>query len=44
MIPTIKLKEEIKETNGRIWHPVEVARVNKQVMRLALMKVDNKLI
>ncbi|HLD86216.1 MAG TPA: cupin domain-containing protein [Patescibacteria group bacterium] len=38
MISKIKLGEKIKEINGRTWYPVEVARVNNQVVRLALMK------
>lgn len=38
MITKIKLEEKVKEINGRTWFPVEVARVNNQVVRLALMK------
>ena|SRR3989338_7853144 len=38
MISIIKLKEKIKEINGKIWCPVEIARVNNQVVRLAFMK------
>jgi len=38
MIPKIDLKEKIKEINGSPWHPVEVARVNDQVIRIALYK------
>jgi len=36
MLPKISLKDKIKEINGRPWYPVEVARVNDQVIRIAL--------
>ena len=38
MIPKINLKDKIQEINGRPWFPVEVARVNDQVVRMALVK------
>ena len=38
MIPKVNLKNKIKEIDGRPWHPVEVAIVNDQVIRLALYK------
>ena len=38
MIPTIKIKQKIKEIAGRPWYPVEVARVNDQVVRIALCR------
>lgn len=34
----IDLESKIKEINGRAWFPVEVAKVNDQVVRLALME------
>jgi len=34
----VNLKEKIKEIAGRPWYPVEVARVNDQVIRMALCK------
>ena len=38
MVPKINLKDKIKEINGRPWYPVEVARVNDHVIRVALYK------
>lgn len=38
MIPIIKLKDKIEEIAGRPWHPIEVARINDQVVRMALVK------
>ena len=38
MIPKVNLKDKIKEIGGRPWFPVDVARVNNQVVRLALYK------
>ena len=38
MVPKINLKDKIKEINGRPWFPVEIARVNDQVVRMALVK------
>ena len=35
MIPTVNLEEAICEIDG-LWSPVEVARVNDQVLRMAL--------
>jgi len=40
IIPTINLKEKIKEINGRPYHPIDVAKVNNQVVRIALYKGD----
>lgn len=34
----INLEDKIKELNGKAWFPIEVAHVNDQVVRLALMK------
>jgi len=38
MIPKIKLEDKISEIAGKSWYPIEVARVNDQVVRLALCK------
>jgi len=38
MVPIIKLKDKIKEINGRPWYPIDVARYNDQVVRIALYK------
>ncbi|HLD05190.1 MAG TPA: cupin domain-containing protein [Candidatus Nanoarchaeia archaeon] len=38
MISKIQLNEKIKEINGRAWLPIEVAKVNDQVVRMALFK------
>jgi mannose-6-phosphate isomerase-like protein (cupin superfamily) len=38
MIPITKLKDKIKEIGNRLWYPVEVSRVNGQVVRMALVK------
>ncbi|MBI4363381.1 MAG: cupin domain-containing protein [Candidatus Doudnabacteria bacterium] len=35
---TIDIQDKIKEINSRPWFPVEVARVNDQIVRLALME------
>lgn len=32
------MQEKIEKIGNRAWHPVEVARVNDQVVRLALFK------
>jgi quercetin dioxygenase-like cupin family protein len=37
MIPTINLADKIKEID-KPWSPIEVARVNDQVVRMALLK------
>jgi mannose-6-phosphate isomerase-like protein (cupin superfamily) len=37
-IPTINIEEKIQEVAGRPWYPIEVARVNDQVVRMALCK------
>jgi len=38
MIPIIILEEKITEIADRPWSPIEVARVNDQVVRLALCR------
>ena len=38
MISVISLKEKIKEIGGKSWSPVDVARVNDQVVRLSLLE------
>lgn len=38
MIPIIKLEDKIKEIGGKSWSPVEVARINDQVVRMALLE------
>ena len=38
MISKIVLKQKIKSIAGKPWHPVDVAKVNNQVVRLALFK------
>ena len=38
MISSQKINDKIKELGGRAWEPLEVAQVNDQVIRLALMK------
>ena len=38
MISVISLKDKIKEIGGKAWSPVDVARVNDQVVRLSLLE------
>lgn len=38
MIPIINIREKILEIANRPWHPVEVAKVNDQVVRVALCR------
>ena len=38
MIPIINLEDKIKEIGGKPWAPVEVARINNQVIRMALLE------
>jgi len=38
MIPIINLEDKIKEIGGKPWSPVEVARINDQVVRMALLE------
>jgi mannose-6-phosphate isomerase-like protein (cupin superfamily) len=38
MIPKIILEDKIKEIAGRPWHPIEVIKVNDQVVRMALCR------
>ncbi|MFW9856730.1 MAG: cupin domain-containing protein [Candidatus Thorarchaeota archaeon] len=38
MIPITSLDNIIKEIDGRPWHPIDVAIVNDQVVRMALVK------
>ncbi len=40
MIPKINLKDKINEINGRAYYPIDVAKVNDQVVRMALCKGD----
>jgi mannose-6-phosphate isomerase-like protein (cupin superfamily) len=37
MISVYSLKKKIKEIGGKSWSPVDVARVNDQVVRLSLL-------
>ncbi len=38
MISVISLKDKIKEIGGKPWSPIDVARVNDQVVRLSLLE------
>jgi mannose-6-phosphate isomerase-like protein (cupin superfamily) len=38
MIPTINIEDKIREINGRPFTPIDVARVNDQVVRMALVR------
>lgn len=38
MIPIINLEDKIKEIGGKSWAPVEIARINDQVIRMALLE------
>ena len=38
MISAINLRDKIKEIGGKPWSPVDVARVNDQVVRLSLVE------
>lgn len=38
MIPIINLADKIKEIGGKPWSPIEVARINDQVVRMALLE------
>ena len=38
MIPKIIIEQKIREIAGRAWHPVEIAKVNDQAVRIALFK------
>ena len=38
MMPKTKIESKIQEIAGRPWRPVEVAKVNEQVIRIALFK------
>lgn len=38
MIPIIDLEDKIKEIGGKSWSPIEVARINDQVVRMALLE------
>ena len=40
MITKIQLDEKIKEIAGRAWLPIDVIKVNDQVVRIALFKGD----
>lgn len=38
MIPLTNINDKIKKIAGKPWYPIEVARVNDQVIRVALFK------
>lgn len=38
MIAKAKLEEKIREISGRAWMPVEVARLNDQIIRLVVQR------
>ena len=38
MIPQINLEKKMTEIAGKPWHPIEVASVNDQVVRMAFCK------
>jgi mannose-6-phosphate isomerase-like protein (cupin superfamily) len=38
MISKVSLEEKMREIAGKPWHPIEVARVNDQVVRMALCR------
>jgi mannose-6-phosphate isomerase-like protein (cupin superfamily) len=38
MISAISLEDKVKEINGKAFHPVDVARVNDQIIRMALFR------
>lgn len=38
MIPKIALQDKIDEIAGRSWYPIDVVRVNDQIVRMALCK------
>jgi mannose-6-phosphate isomerase-like protein (cupin superfamily) len=38
MIPTINFEKKIKEIGGKPWSPVDVVKVNDQILRMALFK------
>ena len=38
MIPIISLEDKIQEIAGRPWYPIDVAKVNDQVIRMALCR------
>ena len=40
MIPIIYLENKIKEIDGRPYYPIDVAKVNDQVVRMALVRGD----
>jgi len=40
MIPVINIKDKIKEIDGRPYYPIDVAKVNGQVVRMALVRGD----
>ncbi|MFQ5886280.1 MAG: hypothetical protein ACE5II_03490, partial [Anaerolineae bacterium] len=40
MIPTINLEDAIKQVD-KPWSPIEVARVNDQVVRISLLKGES---
>lgn len=38
MIPKITIKDKIKEINSRPYYPIDVVRVNDQIVRMALVR------
>ncbi len=38
MVPIINLENKIREIDGRPYYPIDVARVNEQVVRMALVR------
>ena len=38
MMPIMSMQEKIQEIAGRPWYPIEIAKVNDQVVRIALFK------
>ncbi len=38
MVSIISLKDKIQEIGGKVWSPVDVGRVNDQVVRLSLLE------
>ncbi|MFH1520168.1 MAG: mannose-6-phosphate isomerase [Candidatus Micrarchaeota archaeon] len=38
IFPKIIIEDKITEIAGRVWYPVDVAKINNQIVRLALFK------
>lgn len=41
MVSKISLKDNIQEIGGKVWSPVDMTRVNDQVVRLSLLKGES---